>query len=210
MRPGSPKTLPGLKYTTKELAEETLPDFESLFETHPAPGAYACWCMYNHRPGPIPEDQKPRSFAQRDARNRREKRKLVEHGCSHGILVYVQGEPVGWCQYGLKEELPRIDNIAGYRKLASEADPQKLWRITCFVVDRKYRRRGVAQAALHAALESIRGKGGGLVEAYPVTRWGANMDYRGTMSMFWKEGFKVVGPLGKNNVLMRRTLSARR
>ncbi len=210
MRPGGPKASLGLKYTIKELVEETLPDFERLFETHPAPGAYACWCMYNHRPGPIPEDQKPSSYAQRDARNRQDKRKLVEQGCSHGILVYVHGEPVGWCQFGLKEELPRIENNPGYRKLASGTDAQKLWRITCFVVDRRYRGRGVAQAALHAALEAIRGKGGGLVEAYPITRWGAYMDYRGIMSMFQKEGFKIVGPFGQNSVVMRRTLSARR
>ncbi len=77
-------------------------------------------------------------------------------------------------------------------------------------MDRKYRRRGVAQAALHAALEAIWGKGGGLVEAYPVTRWGAYMNYRGIASMFRKEGFTIVGRLGKNNVVMRRTLSPRR
>ncbi len=206
MRPGGPKASSGLKYTTKELVEETLPDFERLFETHPAPGAYACWCMYNHRPGPMPEGQKPQSYAERDAVNRRQTRELVRQGCSHGILVYADGEPIGWCQYGLKAELPRIENNSTYRKFASEGDPQTLWRITCFVVDRKYRRRGVAQAALHAALEAIRGKGGGLVEAYPVTRWGAYADYRGTASMFQTEGFKIVGPLGKYNVVVRRSV----
>jgi len=206
MRPDGPKASPGAKYTTRELAAETLPDFEKLFETHPAPGAYTCWCMYNHQPGPMPGDQKPHSNAQTAARNRRQKRELVEQGRSHGILVYADGEPVGWCQYGLKEELPRIDNNPGYRKLVSAGDVQQLWRITCFVVDKRYRRRGVARAALHAALEAIRGKGGGLVEAYPITRWGAYMDYRGTMSMFQKEGFKIVGPLGKNNVVMRRVV----
>ncbi len=45
-------------YTTKELSKKTLPDFERLFETHPAPGAYPCWCMHNHRPGHLPESKK--------------------------------------------------------------------------------------------------------------------------------------------------------
>lgn len=92
-------------------------------------------------------------------RNRREKRELVERGGSHGILVYAKGEPVGWCQYGPKEELPRIDNSRNYRGLAKGTE--KLWRITCFVVHKKYRKRGVASAALKAALEAIRNKGGG-------------------------------------------------
>src|SRR6184192_596094 len=40
------------EYSTKQLSERTWRDFERLFETHPAPGAYPCWCMYNHRCGP--------------------------------------------------------------------------------------------------------------------------------------------------------------
>ena len=113
---------------------------------------------------------------------------------------------MGWCQYGTWEELPRIDNSRNYRRLAPEGDTNKLWRITCFVVDTKYRRHGVARAALKAALEAIRNKGGGHVEAYPIIRWQAYSKYLGTVSMFQKEGFKIVAPLGKSNVVMRRKI----
>jgi len=44
------------------------------------------------------------------------------------------------------------------------------------------------------------------VEAYPIKRWGAYQEWRGTVSMFENEGFQVVAPLGKSNVLMRRTI----
>lgn len=193
-------------YSTKELTRETLQDFERLFETHPAPGAYSCWCMYNHRPRPLPESKKLDSRMESAARNRRKKRELVESGCSHGILVYAKGEPVGWCQYGPKDELPRIDNIRSYRRLVTEGGMNKVWRITCFVVDKKHRKRGLAGVALKAALDAIRKKGGGYVEAYPIIRWGAYSEYRGTVSIFQKEGFKIVAPLGKSNVLMRRAI----
>jgi GNAT superfamily N-acetyltransferase len=193
-------------YTTKELSKKTWPDFERLFETHPAPGAHPCWCMHNHRPCPLPKSKRLYSSVKRAARNRQQKRELVESGRSHGILVYAKKEPVGWCQYGPKEELPRIDNNPRYRKLAREGGTVKLWRITCFVVDKRYRKRGVASVALKAALEAIRNKGGGLVEAYPIIRWGAYQEYRGTVSMFQKEGFKVVAPFGGSNVVMRRTI----
>jgi GNAT superfamily N-acetyltransferase len=157
--------------------------------------------MYNHRKGV----EKKTSRAIWIKRNHWEKRALVEQGRSHGILVYSQGAPVGWCQYGLMEELPRIDNNPKYRQLAS-ASNKMLWRITCFVVHKRYRRRGVARTALKAALAAIQKLGGGSVEAYPIKRWGAYADYRGTVSMFEREGFQIVAPLGRSNVLMRRIL----
>jgi GNAT superfamily N-acetyltransferase len=147
-------------------------------------------------------------------RNRREKRELVDKRCAHGILVYADAEPVGWCQYGPREELPRIDNSRKYRVLAREGGTEKHWRITCFAVLKKYRRRGVGSAALKAALEAIRKKGGGLVEAYPISRWESrafgNESTHGTASMFQKAGFRTVAPFGStrfsSHVLMRKTV----
>ncbi|MGI0148219.1 MAG: GNAT family N-acetyltransferase, partial [Thermoplasmata archaeon] len=113
--------------------------------------------------------------------------------------------------YGPREELPRIDNSRKYRNLARERDMERLWRITCFVVDKRYRKRGVASVALRAALEAIRNKGGGIVEAYPVikTDQGSNYMYPGTATMFEKVGFKVVAPFGNGRtatVVMRKTI----
>jgi ribosomal protein S18 acetylase RimI-like enzyme len=190
------------KFATKQLSKRTWSDFERLLETHPAPGAYPCWCMHNHRSG---WEKKSTSRAIWIQRNHSDKRALVGQGRSHGILVYSHGEPVGWCQYGLMKELPRIDNNPKYRKLASASD-RTLWRITCFVVHKKYRRLGVARAALKAALAAIQKQGGGLVEGYPIKCWGAYAEYRGTVSMFEKEGFQIVASLGESNVLMRRML----
>ena len=195
-----------LEYSTKELTKHTLPDFEKLFEKHPAPGAFMCWCMYHHRVRPLTVNKQRHSNVKSAASNRQQKRELVENERSHGILVYAKGEPVGWCQYGYMEELPRIDYNRGYRRHARESNAKRLWRITCFTVDKKYRRRGVASAALNAALKAIRNKGGGLVEAYPITRWGAYREYLGTVSMFQNERFKIVAPFGKSNVVMRRTI----
>lgn len=196
-----------LEYFTKELTKDTLPDFERLFEKHPAPGAFGCWCLYHQRPSAeLAAGKQQHSRVKQAARNRDEKRELVEKGRSHGILVFWKGEPVGWCQFGPEEELPRIENYRDYRRLARKGDIERLWRITCFVVDPKYRKRGVASAGLKAALEAIRNKGGGLVEAYPIIRWGAYREYLGTVSMFQTQGFKIVAPFGKNNVVMRRKI----
>jgi ribosomal protein S18 acetylase RimI-like enzyme len=143
--------------------------------------------------------------AERKPTNRQEKRTLVKQGRSHGIIVYAKGEPIGWCQYGTKEELPRIESNTIYRKIAPTTS-DKLWRITCFVTSRQYRKRGVASTALTATLEAIKKNGGGIVEAYPIVRWGAYAEYRGTASMFKKHGFMIVDRLGRSNVLMRKTI----
>jgi len=192
-------------FTTKELTRKTWPDFEKFFGK---PGEWgACWCIYYHRPRPLPKAERLKlSKGQRVARNRQDKKDLVDKGCSHGILVYDREEPVGWCQYGPKEELPRVDAGRKYRKLSLDSRGKKLWRISCFCVDRKYRNRGVASIGLMAALDSIEKNGGGMVEAYPVTHRGALASWFGSVSMFKANGFRIVAPFGKSNVVMRRVI----
>jgi GNAT superfamily N-acetyltransferase len=192
-----------LQYTSRELSTRTWGDFERLFLKKSEQGG--CWCMIFHRTG-SQSKREHLTKEQRTARNRRDKKELVAKGCSHGILVYSDGEPVGWCQYGGKDELPRIDAGRIYKKLSLDSGCNRLWRITCFWVDRRHRNHGVATAGLKAALDSIRKKGGGLVEAYPATRKGFPADWFGTLSMFKKEGFALVAPFGKDNVLVRRRI----
>lgn len=190
---------------------ETWSDFVELFTR--GNGWDFCWCMHFHRSRAKPGPRMP-SRAERSVVNRIDKRSLLEAGRSHGILVYANGEPVGWCQYGPSNEFPRIDESAHYRGQKPTGGTNQLWRITCFVVDKRYRRRGVASIALAAALEAVRGKGGGLVEGYPVVHFRpgtfGNTSTHGTASMFKREGFRMVGPFGttvhRTNVLMRKTV----
>ena len=142
------------------------------------------------------------------------KRKLVADGSAHGILVYAGKDPVGWCQYGPGDELPRTDHTRNYQRFSKAGDKVRLWRITCFVVDENYRGKGVASLGLKAALESIGKQGGGLVESYPVieTDQGSNYLCCGTVGMFSKEGFTIIGPYANGRtktVIMRRGIRAR-
>jgi len=78
--------------------------------------------------------------------------------------------------------------------------------VTCFFVDREHRRGGVAEFALAAALEAIRRRGGGVVEAYPVTNPRAVAMWFGTASMFGRHGFRTIARFGRSNLLMRRAV----
>ena len=151
--------------------------------------------MYYQRAKPI---RRKLSAAQWKKINRKDKETLVLQGRSHAILVYDGKTAVGWCRYGDQAESPRIDAGRNYRKVGPPAGAEKLWRITCFYVDRAYRGRGVSKIALKAALESIKRQRGGIVEAYRVVsrKMAAVPEWRwfGTPGMFRKEGFKAVAP----------------
>lgn len=83
------------------------------------------------------------------------------------------------------------------------------------MVDQHYRGKGLASFALGAALESIRKQGGGMVESYPVieTDQESNYLYCGTVGMFERAGFRIVGPYATGRtktVVMRRSIRGTR
>jgi ribosomal protein S18 acetylase RimI-like enzyme len=192
---------PATPFETRELSPTTWKDFENLFSKYDGVQD-SCWCMYYHRARPnrdLPDLERGRA-------NRRDHRRLVEQDQAHGVLVYSEDSAVGWCQFGRVPELPRIDHGIKYRALGRAREPPPDWRITCFFVDRPFRRSGVALSALRAALKAISARGGGVVEAYPSTNPRAVAIWFGTVSMFTACGFTKVASFGRSNVLMRRSV----
>ncbi len=200
-RPPHPAGRSGL--VAHELVPDRWGDFERLFGKYGGVQA-GCWCMFYHRDGP----NGPLESVERQEANRRDHRRLLGAGRAHGILVYRDDAAVGRCQFGRREELPRIQRGRKYPAVAGALGPPPSWRITCFFVDRPHRRDGVAGFALRAALAAIRRQGGGVVEAYPVTHARAVASWFGTVGMFEREGFGVVRPFGTSNALVRKRVRA--
>jgi len=96
--------------------------------------------------------------------NRESKRRHVTDGTVHQVLVYDGDRCVGWCQFGSPPEIPNIKNRGAYDR---GADDPPDWRIGCVFTNAKDRGKGVAAAAVAAALEEIKRADGGIVEAYP-------------------------------------------
>jgi hypothetical protein len=190
-----------MTYPTKELDPATWADFQRLFA--PGRGWSFCACMLYQRGCHLDA----RSFPDRASaldQNQAEKRALVDTGRAHGILVYEDSDPIGWCQFGPPEELP----LPGAARLDGRIPPLGAgvrWRITCFVTVIRQRRRGVASTALRSALQAIRKRGGGLVEAYPtLTPHNPNWAHAGTVSLFEREGFSIVARPSKKYVVVQR------
>ena len=186
-------------YDVKPLDEETWPDFARLVERHN--GVWGgCWCMEFHPEG-----------SQRGADRRVQKEGRVREGQAHAALVFDGDLCVGWCQFGTPDELPRIKFARAYREI--DDDPPD-WRITCFFVDKAYRHKGEAAAALKGAVREIARLGGGTVESSPEDVEGRKVSnsfpYNATVAMFEQQGFTRTRRPGKNSWLITKKVRSRR
>ena len=173
----------------KPLGSDTWDAFAGLAERHN--GVWnGCWCTWFHT---FHAEKEHTAEA-----NRALKERLVSEGRAHAALVFDGDVAVAWCQYGTPGELPNINHRKEY-----EAGLDKLpeYRITCFFVDRKSRRQGLADVALHGALDLIAQAGGGVVEAYPQDTDGqkitASFLYSATRSLFEQAASATSGARAK-------------
>ena len=188
-------------YVVKPLGPETWDAFARLAERHN--GVWnGCWCTWFHA------SPAERGGQERTAEtNRALKERLVNEGRAHAALVFDGAEAVAWCEYGSPAELPNINHRKEY-----EASVDRLpdYRLTCFFVDKKYRRQGLADVALGGALDLIAEAGGGVVEAYPQDTDGqkvsASFLYNATRSLFEQAGFSYIRSKGKSHCVMRKQI----
>jgi GNAT superfamily N-acetyltransferase len=182
--------------TTRMLTPETWDDFAVLVEANN--GVWGgCWCMGFHPEGV--------GAAHTREGNREAKRRHVRRGTVHQVLVYDGDDCVGWCQFGPPSELPNIKNRRTYDQ---GADDPPDWRIGCVFTNAKDRGKGVAAAAVAAALDEITRAGGVVVEAYPEQteqrppQRGAYL-HTGPEELYARYGFTRVRKIAKWRWVMR-------
>jgi len=192
-----PDNVSEFAYTTRPLTADTWDDFAKLVEANN--GVWGgCWCMGFHPEGLGKEHSA--------SQNRDAKQAHVRQGTVHQVLVYDGQECVGWCQYGSPAELPNIKNLKAY---SAELTDLPDWRIGCIFTGKSHRRKGVARAAVTAALAAIEEAGGGLVEAYPEQVEGREPQrgayfHTGTENLFEELGFERDRRIAKWRWVMRR------
>lgn len=195
------------EYTIKPLGPDTWNAFARLIERqgNASFGPPACWCLWFH-----PRDAARDPDDEKNGRSRKER--LVQQGRTHAALVFDGDTAVGWCQYGSPDELPNI-----YHRKEYDATTVQLpdYRLTCFFVDKKYRHKGVAGAALQGALHLIAESGGGVVEAYPREipegkKVSSSFLYSATRPLFEQAGFTYQRRKGQFNCVMTKTVKPSR
>lgn len=170
------------------LTPARLPDLAALFGQGGDPRW--CWCaFYRTREG------WPAKRADRIAPNRAiledAVRTLQAEDRAPGLVAYRDGEAVGWVSLGPRTDYERLKHSVVLRRL----DDKPVWSIVCFVVGRKSRGQGIANALLEAAIAYAREHGCTLLEAYPTDTSGKRIQaayaYTGTLAMFERAGFEV-------------------
>ena len=162
-------------------------DVVSVFEGPGDPGR--CWCQWFFRGA---------SADRADAERNRAALAAQLAAGSPGVLGYLDGEPSGWCAVAPRPGYTRLAGSALLRDLTDPPlDDPSVWSVTCFVVRRPARRRGLSSALLAGAVDLARNGGAGLVEGYPVDPAlrrpaGAAELYHGVLSVFLRGGFTEV------------------
>ncbi len=174
-------TTTSTRYRTRELSTRTFADFAQFFGQ-----VHGCACtlyFFGRHLSPVAgtaaeraallgsaPDRSRRHFPQHELMRARELaavQELVSKGQAHGILVYADDDPVGWCHFGRVDELP-VPSEESVAETTYAREPSTDWVITCFTTRMDHRRQGVATKALQAAVAAIKRRGGGWIEAVPM------------------------------------------
>ncbi|MBI3152891.1 MAG: GNAT family N-acetyltransferase [Chloroflexi bacterium] len=182
MKPETSPPPEDLDLSFHPLTQKLWHDFELLFGENGACGG--CWCMHWKLRGKAFSENKGDG-------NRQMQKSIVDAKIAPGLLAYSEGYPVGWIAVEPRSAYPKL----AHSRVLAPVDDQEVWSVTCFFIEKKHRRKGIAVELLKAATEHVKKRGGKIVEGYPVdstTIQPAPFVFTGTASAFIKAGFKEV------------------
>ncbi|HZY94192.1 MAG TPA: GNAT family N-acetyltransferase [Candidatus Bathyarchaeia archaeon] len=142
-------------------------------------------------------------------KNRAMRAEMIRSGKANGLLAYVDGKVVGWCNAG-----PRTNylNLHGYPGEINQNEP--IGSILCFVVAAPFRGKGIGTALLNGAIDKFRGERLKVAEGYPRTIPAdvnnphntppEHLNYRGSLQMFLKAGFTIHRRLERHAIVRKK------
>ena len=194
----------GTELDIQPLTPERLVDLATLFGQGGDPKW--CWCSFF----------RVRNVDFQSATAASNRQVLVEavkstaaEGRAPGLIAYRDGEPIGWVSLGPRDDYERLK----HSRVLGPVDDQPVWSIVCFVVARRARKQGVANALLDAAVAYAREHGATLLEGYPVETDGGRLPaanaYKGTLTMFERAGFEIAARRRANRTSPERPIVRR-
>lgn len=166
----------------------------------PDGGSGGCWCTFWRLTNQVIHDRTP-------ADNRAQLASLVAADEPVGLVLYVDGEPSGWCQVAPRPGFPRLFATRGLD--LGDRDDTSVWSIVCVYLAKAARGHAHADVLVAAAVDHAAGRGASMVEAYPVTDAGTGRRSQlssGTVGLFSRAGFSMVGEPTARRVVMRRRI----
>jgi GNAT superfamily N-acetyltransferase len=184
----------------RDCTSERWDDVVAVFDGPGDPGR--CWCQWFYRGARADRVSADGNRAALEAQVRER---------PPGVLGYLDGVPSGWCAVAPRPTYTRLVRSKLLAGTPEEelADPS-VWAVTCFVVRRPARGRGLAGPLLAGALDLARRGGASTVEGYPVdtaqrTSTSAAL-FPGPLPVFLRAGFTEVARPQPARPVVRVTL----
>ena len=126
-----------------------------------------------------------------------------------GLVAYLDGEPAGWVAVEPRIAYPKLRTArVPWTGRNEDKDDEGVWAVTCFVVRKGYRGRGLTYPLALATIGFARDRGARALEAYPMVPepgkeiiWGET--HVGTRQVFDEAGFEEVSSPTLRRVVMR-------
>jgi GNAT superfamily N-acetyltransferase len=177
------------------LSKDNWSKFVQFFEKNGACGK--CYCMFFRLKKQDFEDGKI------DGSNKELMKKLVWDNQPTGMIGFYEEVPIGWCAFAPRENYLKVENSRVHKRI----DDKPVWSITCFFVERPFRKLGVSVELLKAVIEYARKKKIKTLEAYPTIPTteviSDGFAWIGLYKSFEQAGFKIVDKTSKYRPMVR-------
>ncbi len=188
-----------LELSSKPLTKDQWADFVTLFGERGACGG--CWCM-------LWRLTRKQFEAQKGEGNKLAMKTLINSGEVPGILAYHNAKAIGWCAIAPRSSYPALSRS----RILKPIDERTCWSVSCFFIEKGYRKKGVSIGLLRAATEYAKSQGVELVEGYPVEPTSEKnippvFAWTGISKAFIQIGFKEVARRSPTRPIMRMELN---
>ena len=126
-----------------------------------------------------------------------------------GLVAYVDGEPAGWVAVEARTAYPKLRTTRiPWTNRTEDKDDADIWSVTCFVVRKSHRGRGLMYHLAKATVDHAKSHGAKALEAYPmITQPGKEITWGelhvGARQVFEEAGFTEVSHPTLRRVVMR-------
>ncbi|PSL08519.1 acetyltransferase (GNAT) family protein [Haloactinopolyspora alba] len=126
-----------------------------------------------------------------------------------GLVAYVEDEPAGWVAVEPRTAYPKLRTTrVPWKDRDEDKGDEDVWAVTCFVVRKGYRGRGLTYPLALATVDFARQRGAKALEAYPmITRPGLEITWGelhvGARQVFQDAGFDEITHPTTRRVVMR-------
>jgi GNAT superfamily N-acetyltransferase len=124
-----------------------------------------------------------------------------------GLVAYVAGEPAGWVAVEPRTAYPKLrTSRVPWTGRCEDKDDDEVWAVTCFVVRRTYRGRGLTYPLARATIEFARERGARALEAYPMITYPGKEITWGELHVGARQVFEDAGFVEVSRPTLRRVV----